>query len=123
MDNYYKNCPARMNDGNFLTNYKTSSNYNELIKFKNNIVRDDDYRLFLQQNAEKMMETEWNDLRKNSSCWNNACVHVYGTRMDPRNFEQERKAFDNLFANTTLSSDNKCKQYVDYRLTATENKP
>ena len=119
MDNYYKNCPARMSDGNFLTNYKTASNYNELIKFQNNIVRDDDYRLFLQNNAEKMIDAEWLNLRKNNSGWKNACVHTYNTRMDPRNFAQEREAFNSLFKSNTMPVNLKCEEYADYRLTET----
>ena len=97
MDNYYSNCPPKMDDGRFLTNYKTSSCYNEYIKYMNGIVRDDDYRLFLQLNADKIMDSEWLHLRKNDSCWNNACVHKYPLRMDPRLFNQERVDTNMLF--------------------------
>ena len=88
MDNYYKNCPPKMDDGRFTTNYKTSSSIEEYIKYVNGITRDDDYRLFLQLNATKMMDSEWMWFRKNDSCWNNACVHNYSLRMDPKYFEQ-----------------------------------
>ena len=54
---------------------------NEYIKYTNGIVRDDDYRLFLQTNAEKMMDSEWLFLRENYSCFNNACVHNYPLRI------------------------------------------
>jgi len=119
MDNYYNSCPPRMSDGNFLTNYKTSSNYNEFIKFNNNIVRDDDYRLFLQTNAEKMMDADWISLKKNSSCWKNACVHNYNTRMDPRFFAKERESFNSVMNNSNLTNDLQCKKYADYRISDT----
>ena len=65
MDNYYRNCPAKMDDGRFITNYKSSTCNNEYIKYVNGIVRDDDYRLFLQLNADKIMDSEWLYLIKN----------------------------------------------------------
>lgn len=119
MDNYYQNCPAKMDDARFLTNYKTASCNNEYIKYMNGIVRDDDYRLFLQLNGEKIMDSEWLYLKKNDSCWNNACVHKYNTRMDPRFFAQERENANLLFKTRELPQSFKCGKYVDYRLTTT----
>ena len=81
MDSYYANCPARSYSRD-LTNYKSNSMVNEYIKYENGITRDDDYRLFLQINADKLMDSEWLYLRKNDSCWNNACVHNYPLRME-----------------------------------------
>lgn len=119
MDNYYQNCPARMNDGHFITNYKTASCYNEYIKYANGIVRDDDYRLFLQTNATKIMDSEWLKLKKNDSCWNNAYVHKYNTRMDPRFFAQELQDANYLFKSTELPESLTSPSYPDYRTTIT----
>lgn len=119
MDNYYKNCPPRMSDGRFTTNYKSATCNNEYIKFTNNITRDDDYRLFLQTNGVKMMDSEWLNLKQNDSCWNNACVHKYPLRMDPRNFVQERTNADLLFKSKELPMDLKCDAYSDYRMSQT----
>lgn len=119
MDNYYKNCPPRMDDGRFSTNYKSDSSINEYIKYMNGITRDDDYRLFLQTNAEKLMDSEWEYLRKNDSCWNNACVHNYPLRMDPRLFSQERMNANLLFKQKDLPNSLECKRYSDYRMTQT----
>jgi hypothetical protein len=119
MDNFYSNCPPKMDDGRFTTNYKSSNSYNEYIKYMNGITRDDDYRLFLQLNADKLMDSEWLYLRKKDSCWNNACVHKYPLRMDPRLFEQERKNADMLFKYKELPDNLKCIKYSDYRATET----
>ena len=119
MDNFYKNCPPKMDDGRFITNYKTSSSYNEYIKYMNGITRDDDYRLFLQINATKLMDSEWMELRKNDSCWNNACIHKYPLRMDPRQFVQERENNNMLFSNKELPDSFKCTRYADYRTSKT----
>ena len=108
MDNFYSNCPPKMDDGRFTTNYKSDSSINEYIKYMNGITRDDDYRLFLQINGEKIMDSEWLYLRKNDSCWNNACVHNYSLRMDPRLFTQERENANMLFKAKELSENFKC---------------
>jgi hypothetical protein len=119
MDNYYKNCPPRMDDGRFTTNYKSDSSINEYIKYTNGITRDDDYRLFLQINANKLMDSEWLYLRENDSCWNNACVHQYPLRMDPRLFSQERENANMLFQQKELPTTFKCIDLVDYRMSET----
>ena len=119
MDNYYKNCPPKMDDGRFTTNYKSSSSINEYIKYMNGITRDDDYRLFLQINADKLMDSEWLYLRQNDSCWNNACVHNYSLRMDPRLFNQERINANMLFEKKELPNTFKCACYNDYRISET----
>ena len=118
MDNYYTNCPPRSYSRD-LTNYKTPSMINEYIKYENGIVRDDDYRLFLQTNAEKMMDSEWLFLRENYSCFNNACVHNYPLRMNPKMFTEERKKADSLFKDKILNDNLKCPKFADYRMTKT----
>lgn len=115
MDNFYQNCPPKMDDGRFTTNYKTASCINEYIKYVNGITRDDDYRLFLQMNADRLMDSEWIYLRQNDSCWNNACVHKYPLRMDPRDFAQERLNANLLFQTKVLPDGLKCARYADYR--------
>lgn len=119
MDNFYANCPAKMDDARFLTNYKSSSSNNEYIKYKYGIVRDDDYRLFLQLNANKIMDSEFIYLKKNDSCFNNACVHVYETRMDPRLFVKERENANLVLSSKILPNTFKCPTYQDYRASVT----
>ena len=59
MDNYFKGCPPRMDDARFLTDYRSQDTINQSIQKMNGIVRDDDYRLFLQQNAGTIMDRQW----------------------------------------------------------------
>ena len=121
MDNYYQNCPAKMDDGRFITHSRSDSCINEYIKYANGIVRDDDYRLYLQLNADKLMDAEWSSLIKNDSCFNNACVHTYPLRMDPRDFAQEKEKVNLLFKTNNLPDNFKCPvyNYNDYRMTET----
>ena len=118
MDNYYKNCPPRSYSKG-LTNYKNPAIFDEVIRNNNNIIRNDDYRLFLQMNGNKLMDTEWMHLRQTQSCWNNACVHDMPLRQDPRTFVEERDKANLLFKSTVLPQSVKCNQYADYRMTKT----
>jgi len=67
------------------------------------------------------MDSEWSYLKKNFDCMNNACVHNYPLRMDPRNFAIEREKTDLLFLTNTLPDNLKCKMYSDYRLNGNNN--
>lgn len=117
-DNFFLNCPPMMSDGRLFTDYRTDVRANEYFKYINGIERDDDYRLLLQKNAKKIMNNQWNYLRKTKSCWDNECIHNYPTRMYPPWFIAEKKAADSLFNpdRTTLYL---CPKYKDYRATNT----
>jgi len=88
-DNFFKGCPAVMEDARFLTDYQTSDRRNEYIKYINDIVRDDQYRLFLQLNGEAIIKRERDYNLVNNKCHANACVHNYPLRSLPRHFNQE----------------------------------
>ena len=69
MDNYWKKdcsemnggktcknvCPAKMDDGRYLQDFRSATRRDQYNKYINGIVRDDDYRLYLQQNGELIM--------------------------------------------------------------------
>ena len=120
MDNYFKNCPAKMEDqGRHLSDHKSSTRRNEYIKYINNIWDHNQYRMFLQSNAKTFLDKEWSYHRNNNSCWANDCVHNYPSRFDPRYFRQEREAYDSIFnpsTNKQLKPMRKCENFKDYRL-------
>lgn len=115
VDNYFKSCPPVMSDGRIFTDYRTSVRTNEYIKHINGIERDDEYRIFLQTNAQRIMDEQWKYLRENKSCWINECVHNYPTRMYPPLFNEERKATNAALNN--LGTMNSCQRFNDYRAT------
>lgn len=117
MDNFFKNCPAVMSDGRHFTDYKTSSRRNEYVKYINNIVRDDEYRIFLQQNSESILDKEWSNYRKTMACKETECIHKYPTRTLPQLFGQERMAYDSQFNRNRPHQNNTCQNFQDYRLT------
>ena len=121
MDNFFQDCPAVMASGfREMTDFKLATRRNEYVKYINGIYRDDQYRLFLQQNGSKIMDNEWKYHKDNNSCWRSQCVHNYPTRILPRQFKQERQSHDSSFSTnmknvTQAPTINQCNQYSDYR--------
>lgn len=115
MDNYFHDCPPMMDDGRFLTDYSTPTRRNEYIKYINEIVRNDDYRKLLQCNGKTFIEREWENQRRQNSCWKNACVHNYPTRTLPHFFSKELNDYNNIH-NLVKTGDLRCEQFDDYRL-------
>lgn len=114
MDNFWKNCPAKMEDGRHLTDYRTAVRREEYVKYINNIVRDDEYKQFLTTNAEKITKNEWDWFKQNKNCWTNECVHNYPTRVHPPWFVEEKQKYNSL-ANPNRLTQYTCPKMNDYR--------
>lgn len=71
-DNQFFGCPGRMEDGRFLSFYGNSQLLVDSIKRANNIdlctMDNDDFRRFLQHNANGLRNKERVFLLKNNSC-------------------------------------------------------
>lgn len=67
-DNLHLQCPARMSSGNFCTEYRSSDFVNDLIRADNNISNSLQYRMFLQQNGNALM-----DRNRQIACKLNCC--------------------------------------------------
>jgi hypothetical protein len=79
MDNRYycQDCPALMQDGRFITNYTPRRTFEQYIRSINNINSSQDYKLFLQKNAENIMNNERKFLKENNTCSvNGRCAPV-----------------------------------------------
>jgi hypothetical protein len=120
MDNFFHSCPPKMEDqGRHLGDFKTATRRNEYIKYINDIHRDDQYRLFLQSNGTELLDNMWKYQKKYNKCFVNDCIHHYPTRTNPRQFVQEREAYDSIFnlkTNKPLAPMRQCNKYEDYRL-------
>ena len=70
MDNRYSayDCPALMQDGRFITNYLDSRVFDQFIRLSNKLESVHDYRFFLQNNAETIMNREREHLDKINRC-------------------------------------------------------
>ena len=81
MDNRYYgyNCPPLMNDGRFLTSYVRSKVFDQYIRNLNAVTNNHSYRLFLQKNAEQIMNKEVKVLIENNTCKvDGKCVSLSG---------------------------------------------
>jgi hypothetical protein len=67
-DNKHLQCPPRMADGRHFTDYRPSNFINDLIRADNNISNSLHYRVFLQQNANSLM-----DRQRQIACQLNCC--------------------------------------------------
>lgn len=121
MDNFFRECPPLMSDGRLFTDYRTPTRRNEYYKYINGIARDDDYRMFLQNNTNVILDKEWEFNKKKTGCWVNGCIHTYPTRTIPDYFADERRKFDAFFNPTKPRDRMKCQVHGDYRLTETPN--
>ena len=117
MDNYFKIGPAKMADGRIFTDYRTATTREEYNKFKNNIVRDDDYRMYLQSNAEVIIDKEWIFNKNLYAVKNINCIHNYATSVNPKTFYDERTKYDSI--KNTRENLYPCKSMNDYRMTQT----
>ena len=61
-------CPAFMDDSRLFTNYLPNSKLNTYITKINNITNNDEYRIFLQKNASKIMDNEKKFIEDNKKC-------------------------------------------------------
>ena len=61
-------CPAFMDDSRLFTNYLSNSKLNTYITKINNITNNDEYRIFLQKNASKIMDNEKKFIENNKKC-------------------------------------------------------
>lgn len=70
MDNrYYKfGCPALMNDGRFLTNHLPKRTFDQIVRDINKIDSIQNYKLYLQNNAEFIIKTEFKILTELNTC-------------------------------------------------------
>ena len=122
MDNFYSNCPARMGDGRFLKDSRTSHVRELYNMYANDINRSDDYRLFLQKNAEQIMNNEWNSMRTKQSCHNYKCYHNYPTRPTrptPPMLHEEMSIY-NIGDTKQTAPKIKCEDFDDYRSCVTK---
>lgn len=124
MDNFYKGCPAKMADGRFLTDYRSTSSREQYNKMINgfSLASDDQFRMFMQDNGERIMDSEWNFYINKIACKPSCCVHRNPTRTTSgANFE-ELKMYDDIMLGKLKPLDKSyptCRKMPDYRLTDT----
>ncbi len=124
MDNFYNECPPKMEDARFLTDYRSSNTREQYIRSINGVVRTDESRSFLMDNAEKIMDAEWQYLSLANSCKATTCVHTVPLRAPLGAASKELQLYNAVQTNQLKKGDPGypyCKQYSDYRMTDTKD--
>ena len=67
-NNKYFDCPARMDDGRAFTDYRPSSTVDDMIRYSNNVMSSYDYRQFLMNNANNIMDVNNNYTKEKVGC-------------------------------------------------------
>jgi hypothetical protein len=73
-NNKYFDCPARMDDGRVFTDYRPSSDVENMIQISNKIKSSYDYRQFLVHNANNLMNINSQYTKSKVGC--NSCNYV-----------------------------------------------
>ena len=122
MDNYRHNCPALMSDGRYLADWRTANTREQFNKAMNGFTNDNEFRVFMQLNAEKIIDNEWNMMRKNQSCNPKTCIHSLPTTPCPGSNIKELRLYDAVRSHKLSKADPGypvCTTMPDYRITHT----
>lgn len=116
MDNYFHECPPMMDDGRLFTDYRSSQVREELYRYKNCIISENEARTLRIENADKIMDSEWNSLRKTKSCFpRKQCFHKHPiTRVTTAYNNAEILSYNGVLP--APPCDARC---YDYRMTST----
>ena len=102
-DNFFKECPAVMEYA-AMTDYRVSQRRDQYIKRLNNIQNDYSYKDFLQQNAQKILDAEWQFNKINYGCFPNQCIFNAPTSPPPGTFSSELKKYNDVRVNKNYAS-------------------
>jgi hypothetical protein len=80
-DNKHFDCPPRMADGRHFTDYRPSCHVNDLLKADNAISNSFQYRKFLQENADTLMNKN-----REIACAKNCCAPCVGKGLGVEGF-------------------------------------
>ena len=81
-NNKYFQCPPRMMDGRHFTDYRASNYINDIIRADNNISNSLNFRVFLQQNANLLIEKQ-----REIACNLNCCGPCPITQTNKEDFD------------------------------------
>jgi CHAD domain-containing protein len=121
VDNFFPGCPAKMERARQFTDYRTATRREQYNKNINGIVRDDDYRQFLQNNGEAILDKVWEHDKQVNSCFPNECLHTYPLRSTPSLDYQEMQLYTAVRTGKMSPAKFKCVPQHDYRSNYTKS--
>ena len=76
MDNFFQGCPPMMDDGRLFTDFRSSQVREEIFRQKNCVISENEARTLRIDDADAIMDNEWNYLRDTRSCFpQKNCFH------------------------------------------------
>lgn len=76
MDNYFQDCPPMMDDGRLFTDYRSSQVREEIFKYRNRVISENEARTLRIENGENIIDSDWDMTRKTKSCFpRRQCFH------------------------------------------------
>lgn len=117
MDNYFKECPPMMNDGRLFTDFRSSQVREEIFRYKNCTVNENETRTLRIDNGDEIADEQWDYLRATRSCQpQKKCFHKNPiTRVTSSYNNAELLAY-----NGDLPAPNCDVECFDYRMTVTK---
>ena len=116
MDNYFHTFPALMSDGRLFTDYRSSAVREEEFKFKYCLGSENEARTFQIENADNLIDDEWNAYQIFNQSVRKNCFHKNrSTRVTSVYNNAELLAYNGSIASPKCNSD--CN---DYRMAVTE---
>jgi hypothetical protein len=120
MDNRYYNydCPPLMNDGRFISSYIRSNVFDQYIRTTNNIQSAQDYKNFLQNNGDKVLNNLKSHIRENNTCRiEGRCLPMAEPKTnDVVNYLNNNKVNDNFIYQYTNDQNNNLLEIDDTNL-------
>jgi hypothetical protein len=116
MDNFYHQCPPMMNDGRFLTDFRSSTIREELFKYKFCAATENEARTLRMDHGEKLLDDEWKHIKQTKYCYpRKQHFHLNpSTRVSSQYNNMEIRAYNGELAVPTFDVDSH-----DYRSTVT----
>ena len=125
-DNRYYNygCPALMNDGRFITNYIRSSTFDQYIRNLNNIDSTHDFRQFVQNNGNNIINNMKAYYHKNNTCKvEGRCLPMNNNVLNDGGFSDNLNSKNNDENNNEDSDENKKSPWYEELLNDIYAKP
>lgn len=112
-NNKYFDCPALMSDGRIMTDYRSATTLNDMIRLNNKTLSSYDYRQFLIHNGEAIMKINDEYMDNKNSCKSGELVEVPFANVCSYNTEvgtcmRTNQRFGLGLKNTTMPNINTC---------------
>lgn len=113
MDNRYKNCPPKMNNSRFMTDYVPHGLRNHYVFNNGNFKSEYDFTNYMQKHGISMLNQEWESI-KSRACHPTVCLFNSPLVTSNESDKNELDRYNKYQRGIVTSSE--CRKFEDYRL-------